>query len=261
MKIKTQQKRTQNHIRRLSAPNPLVLQPIAYYGKQMRASAWQKAVSEDENNDFMQVVDFGKEHIVDKVIQKNTPYHRLKKQEIRRDRLFDKNAKKQAKLQLKENKLQNSRTAAHSKPKRKFKKQKSTTIAQHLKDFFQDPLRSKIASKGKAVAAIVTLSLSSFCTLLFMILSAFSSLFSGSGYVMGTFPSQDYYLTQAEEYYTKLAWDLNEQILRINADHWKDALKELSVDTSEMKDKPDEFVWGNSGVFPYDPAYDFDSYK
>lgn len=261
LKIKTQQKRTQNHIRRLSAPNPLVLQPIAYYGKQMRASAWQKAVSEDENNDFMQVVDFGKEHIVDKVIQKNTPYHRLKKQEIRRDRLFDKNAKKQAKLQLKENKLQNSRTAAHSKPKRKFKKQKSTTIAQHLKDFFQDPLRSKIASKGKAVAAIVTLSLSSFCTLLFMILSAFSSLFSGSGYVMGTFPSQDYYLTQAEEYYTKLAWDLNEQILRINADHWKDALKELDVDTSGMKDKPNEFIWGNSSVLPYDPAYDFDIYK
>ena len=261
LRIKTQQKRTQNRIRRLSAPNPLVLQPIAYYGKQMRASAWQKAVSEDETNDFMQVVSFGKEHVVDKVIQKNTPYHRLKKQEIRRDRLFDKNAKKQAKLQLKENKLQNSRTAARSKSKQKFKKQKGKTIAQRAKDFLKKPLGTDKHLKCLAGVSIATLGVGSFVGLLFIVQSTFSSLFSGSGYVMGTFPSQDYYLTQAEEYYTKLAWDLNEQILRIDADHWKDALKELGVDTSGMKDKPDEFIWGNSSAFSYDPAYDFDSYK
>ena len=261
LKIKTQQKHAQNRIRRLSAPSPLILKPAAYYGRQLRASAWQKAVSEDENNDFMQVVKFGKEHITDKVIQKNTPYHRLRKQEISRDKLIDKHAKQQSKLQLKENKLHNTRNAARKKTKRKIKRSKKSTVTQHVKNFFKKMVGSTVRSKGIAAAAIVAVGVIVLTSLLLMVLSAFSSLFSGSGYVMGTFPSQDYYLTQAEEYYTKLAWDLNEQILRINADHWKDALKELGVDASGMKDKPDEFIWGNSSVYPYDPAYDFDRYK
>ena len=89
----------------------------------------------------------------------------------------------------------------------------------------------------------------------------FSSILSGGGFTLGTYAAQDYDLSEAEKYYTKLAWDLNEKVIRCGGDDWKKALKDLGVNTSGYKDKPDEYIWGNSVHFNYDAVYDFDVYK
>ena len=42
----------------------------------------------------------------------------------------------------------------------------------------------------------------------------FTSVISGGGFTLGTYAAQDYDLSEAEKYYTKLAYDMNEKILK-----------------------------------------------
>lgn len=93
------------------------------------------------------------------------------------------------------------------------------------------------------------------------IIMIFSSVISGGGFTLGTYAAQDYDLSEAEKYYTKLAWDLNESIVKIGTDDWKKGLKELGVNTSDYDDTPDTKIWGRSPQFDYDAVYDFDTYK
>lgn len=38
-------------------------------------------------------------------------------------------------------------------------------------------------------------------------------------------------------------------------------MNDFGVDISNMEDKPDTWIWGNSTKFNYDPIYDFDTFK
>ncbi len=94
------------------------------------------------------------------------------------------------------------------------------------------------------------------------ILMIFSSISSGGGFVLGTYNAQDYDLSEAEKYYTQLAWDMNQKILKVSDQNtWKTGLSELGADTSSMKDKPSEWKWGASSEYGWNPVYDFDNVK
>ena len=98
--------------------------------------------------------------------------------------------------------------------------------------------------------------------ILAFIIMIFTSIFSGSGFVLGTYAAQDYDLSEAEKYYTQLANDLNQKVINVGDDsNWKSGLSSLGADTSDMSDKPDNWYWGYSDNLPYTPAYDFDCYK
>lgn len=57
------------------------------------------------------------------------------------------------------------------------------------------------------------------------VIMIFSSILSGGGFTLGTYAAQDYDLSEAEKYYTELAWNFNEKILTVsNTDKWKDGL-------------------------------------
>ena len=94
------------------------------------------------------------------------------------------------------------------------------------------------------------------------ILMIFSSISSGGGFVLGTYNAQDYDLSEAEKYYTQLAWDMNQKILKVSDQNtWKTGFSELGADTSGMKDKPSEWKWGASSEYGWNPVYDFDNVK
>ena len=59
-----------------------------------------------------------------------------------------------------------------------------------------------------------------------------------------------------------LAYDLNEKILKVsNSDTWQSGLIDFGAVKKNIKDKPDNWYWGNSSVYNWDPVYDFDVYK
>ena len=55
---------------------------------------------------------------------------------------------------------------------------------------------------------------------------------------------------------------MNEKIRKVgDSSNWKDGLAELDEDTSGMSDTPDNWYWGRSSKYDWDPVYDFDCYK
>ncbi len=59
--------RNQKKITRNSRPGLLALKPASYSVKRMKASAWQKAVNEDQDNDVLHAIDSAKRRIVEPV--------------------------------------------------------------------------------------------------------------------------------------------------------------------------------------------------
>ncbi|HRR77324.1 MAG TPA: hypothetical protein P5191_11010 [Ruminococcus sp.] len=59
-KFRTKELRNQRKIVHLSDPGLLALKPATYTAGRMKASAWQKAVNEDRDNDFLHAIDSAK---------------------------------------------------------------------------------------------------------------------------------------------------------------------------------------------------------
>ena len=90
----------------------------------------------------------------------------------------------------------------------------------------------------------------------------FSSIVSGGGFTLGTYAAQDYDLSEAEKYYTELVYNFNQKILKVSdASDWKKGLVDFGAKKKELKDDPDNWYWGKSPVYDWDPVYDFDCYK
>ena len=60
----------QKKISRNSHPGLLALKPVSYSAKRMRASAWQKAVNEDQDNDVLHAIDSAKRRIAEPIKDK-----------------------------------------------------------------------------------------------------------------------------------------------------------------------------------------------
>ena len=78
----------QKKISRNSHPGLLALKPVSYSAKRMRASAWQKAVNEDQDNDVLHAIDSAKRRIAEPIKDKVSKPQRLQREEKKRETIF-----------------------------------------------------------------------------------------------------------------------------------------------------------------------------
>lgn len=264
-KFRVKEYRNQKKIAKLSKPGLLILKPATYSAGRMKASAWQKAVNVDQDNDFVHAIDSAKRRIAEPVAQKVSKPQRLHKKEKQRDLLSDKKSKSDKKLNRQESKLKekhDSYKKRKKKPKPKPKKKgvKDTISAalkaawKFVKNVYEIEVKKFFLSL--AIPVIVILLVFGIITMIF------SATSSHSGFTLGTYAAQDYDLSEAEKYYTELAYNLNQKIRKVSSSSdWKDGLEDFGADTGDLSDTPDEWFWGRSSVYDYDPVYDFDTYK
>ena len=266
-KFRTKELKNQTKIAKASKPGLLALKPAAYTAGRMKASAWQKAINEDQDNDFLHAVDSAKRRVAEPVAQKVSKPQRLQREEKKRDRLSDKKSKSNKKLNRQENRLNEKHDnfkkrkkkskPANSKNSKKAKNTLSAAVKAAAK--FVKNIYEKEVWKFIAMLALIVIVILLVIGIISMIFSATSS---HSGFTLGTYAAQDYDLSEAEKYYTELAYNLNQKIRKVS-DHseWKDGLVDFGANRRDLSDTPDEWVWGRSSVYDYDPVYDFDTYK
>ncbi|MBP1534674.1 MAG: copper-binding protein, partial [Ruminococcus sp.] len=147
------------------------------------------------------------------------------------------------------------------KPKPKKKKGAKDTISAALKaawKFVKNVYESEVKKffLCLAIPVIVILLVFGIITMLF------SATSSHSGFTLGTYAAQDYDLSEAEKYYTELAYNLNQKIRKVGSSaDWQSGLAAFGANTGDLSDTPDEWVWGRSSIYDFDPVYDFDTYK
>lgn len=116
-KFKVKELHIQRKIRKNASPGLLVFKPAKYSAGRMKASAWQKAVNEDQDNDVLHAIDSAKRRVAEPVKDKVSKPQRLQRQQKKRDRLSDEKAKSNKKLNKQENKL-NDRHDSYKKRKK-----------------------------------------------------------------------------------------------------------------------------------------------
>ena len=262
-KFRVKEFRNQKKISKLTRPGLLALKPVSYSAGRMKASAWQKAVNEDQDNDFLHAIDSAKRRVVEPAAQKVSKPQRLQKKEKQRDRLNDKKSKSNNRLNRQETRLKDKHDSykKRKKPKPKKKKGAKDTISAALKaawKFVKNVYESEVKKffLCLAIPVIVILLVFGIITMLF------SATSSHSGFTLGTYAAQDYDLSEAEKYYTELAYNLNQKIRKVGSSaDWQSGLAAFGANTGDLSDTPDEWVWGRSSVYDFDPVYDFDTYK
>ena len=262
-KFKKQDTKNQKKIARHSRSGLLVLKPVGYTAGRLKASAWQRAVNEDSDNDMLHAIDSVKRRVAEPTARHFSAQNKLSREQKKRDQIADKSGKSHNRLTQQEQKLkEKGKQQRHHKKKRpKPKKSGLDKLKDGIKEIFHFVKNVYVKEVGKFFAVIAVPLLIILLVFLF-ILSIFNGTASGGGFTLGTYAAQDYDLSEAEKYYTQLAYNMNEKIIKVgDASNWKKGLKELGADTSGMKDKPVEWYWGNSNIFSYDPNYDFDCYK
>ena len=262
-KFRVKEFHNQKKISKLTRPGLLALKPVSYSAGRMKASAWQKAVNEDQDNDFLHAIDSAKRRVVEPAAQKVSKPQRLQKKEKQRDRLNDKKSKSNNRLSRQESRLKEKHDSykKRKKPKPKKKKGAKDTISAALKaawKFVKNVYESEVKKffLCLAIPVIVILLVFAIFTMIF------SATSSHSGFTLGTYAAQDYDLSEAEKYYTELAYNLNQKIRKVgSSSDWKNGLVAFGANTGDLSDTPDEWVWGRSSVYDFDPVYDFDTYK
>ena len=262
-KFKKKELCNQRKIKRNASAGLLVLKPVSYSAKRMRASAWQKAVNEDQDNDVLHAIDSAKRRIAEPVVEKVKKPQRLQREQKKRDRLKDSESKSKNRLNRQENKLNEKHDKYKQKKKKRKPKNKQTKKSlsevfksawKFVKNVYEKEVKKFFATL--AVPVIIILLVFAF------IIMIFSSIASSSGFTLGTYAAQDYDLSEAEKYYTKLAYDMNEKIRKVgDSSDWKKGLVDFGAKKKDLKDDPDNWYWGKSSVYDWDPVYDFDCYK
>lgn len=221
------------------------------YRKELRAS-WNKLTTADDNNDFITAAD----KIYTLVRQhKKTPKEKLTQSKKKDARLNKKANKSQGKLKSQESRFKDKKYAKPNKNKKfkPFKNHKANNAVNSAARIFSKFTSKKFLFVFMPILLVIFLFIFQF--------QACSAIFSNSGFLIGTFPANDIDIAKAEKYYTKLAWDYNERVIKVGLrSNWKLALKEFGVNTSNYDDIPDQFIFGKSTVLPYDCNYDYDSY-
>ena len=261
-KYRVKELKKQKKIKTLSNPGLIVLKPAKYTAGRMKASAWQKAVNEDQDNDFVHAIDSAKRRIAEPAVQKVSKPQRLQKQEKKRDSLNDKRTKSENKLKREDSRLKEKHDSYKKRKKKpKPKKQTKKSISDIFKSAwkFVKNVYEKEVKKFFAAAAVPIIIILLVFAFIVMI---FSSAVSGGGFTLGTYAAQDYDLSEAEKYYTELAYNLNEKVRKVgDSSDWKKGLTDFGAKKKDLKDTPDNWYWGKSSVYDWDPVYDFDCYK
>jgi hypothetical protein len=249
-----------------SKPKSILRKSSEYGAKSLASSAHQKLLLADERNDMVKIADkvgTAGATLAIKKLKKLTPKSRFQA----RQKKIRKLEKKSSKLDRKTRKLdiREKTSGSKSSVKNSVNRYRQKRIAKKNKKINKKLTRLKMARGPAAIFASFGTSTMILLLVAMLILTivngALSAIFGNSGWVMGTYTAQDKYLSQAEEYYTKLAWEMNKKVLKVGTSDWKDGLNDFNVSTSKMEDDVDTWIWGRSSYFDYDPNYDFDCFK
>ena len=131
-KFRKKELQIQKSICQNSRPDLLILKPVKYSAKRMTASAWQKALNEDSDNDFLRVADSAKRRIVEPAVQKVSRPERLQRSQKSRDKTADKKLKSQQKLHHQENRLKNQQEQIRHRQRNHH----HVSFSERLKTFF-----------------------------------------------------------------------------------------------------------------------------
>ena len=128
-KFRKKEQAVKRKISKESKPSLLLLKPVSYSASRMKASAWQKAVNEDQDNDFFHAIDSAKRRIVELVVQQFSAPQRLQREQKKRDNVHDKKLKSDERLKKQDNRLKekhDSYKQRKRKPKPQNKQAKKT---------------------------------------------------------------------------------------------------------------------------------------
>ena len=263
-KFKVKELKNQRKIAKANNPGLLILKPATYTAGRMKASAWQKAVNEDQDNDMLHAVDSAKRRVAEPIKDKVSKPQRLHRQEKKRDGLSDKKLRSEKKLNKQENRLKNKHDSykkRKKKPKPKSGKKAKNSLANAVKKaikFVKNVCEKEVIKFFATIAIPILIILLVFA----FITMIFSSTSSGGSFLLGTYAAQDYDLSEAEKYYTELAYNFNQKILKVSdSENWKDGLADFGANKNDLKDTPNNWCWGKSSVYDWEPQYDFDCYK
>ena len=261
-KFKTAEMKNQQKIAKFSKQSLSAVNPVNYSVTRMTASAWQKAVNEDSDNDFMRAADEIKNRVVSPVAQNFTPQASLQREQKKRDKISDKKDKTHTRLIQQEQRLkERNQPRPQRRNRNRPRKSVGDKIKENVREIFHFVKNVYVKEVGAFFGTVAIMILALFLIFAFLMM-IFSSIVSGGGFTLGTYAAQDYDLSEAEKYYTQLAWKFNENLLLVgDSDNWKKGLKKFDVDTKNMKDKPDNWYFGKSEVYDWTPDYDFDIYK
>lgn len=257
--VKNQKRAKKAAKKQLKKTKPhLIMTPAKQQAKQLTASAWQKAVVTNSDNDFMQAADKitrGAEAVSQATKAVNTKL-RKKTEQIQKSRLNkQQNRLKKQNNSLKKNKrkhIKNNQKKVSQKAAKQVKKAAAKT-AKAVADF------TKFAFKLLGTLLVPILAI----LMCFVVISLiFTSCSGNSSYILGTYNAQDRYLAQAIEEYTRIAYEFNQNILKCgNSDEWKSGVEAFGEDTSGCDDTPNVYKFGRSDKFNAKPFYDFNEDK
>lgn len=244
-------------------PAPLVpvIVPSAFALKRFGRKGWEKTLTADQNNDFLQAADkisrgasavhSAAKPIKQKLYEKRTQTRQNKLQK-ERNRLTEK------KTDLKKNKRNNIKKNQKTVKNRAAEKAKAAAkkAARKTKKAVGDFAKFAIKLLGIFLAPIIGI-----IFIFAVVMMMFTGSSGNSSYVLGTYNAQDRYLSWACEHYTKIAYDFNEKLLKLKTDDWKSGLSDLGVNTDSYNSKPDKLHWGKSEKFTSKPNFDYDEDK
>ena len=260
--IKKQRKLARKEMKK-SKPLPLAalpLVPATSAAKQLSLKYARKAIETDPNNDFAQAAKAAERAAriagrgavsAKKLYQKvsGNPQNRLRKEQ---NRLSQKNAdlKKNKRKHIKKNQ-KTAKQKAGEKAKEAAKK-----LAEQAKKALGNFVRFAVRFLGILLVPIISLLL-----VFLIILMIFTGSAGNSSYILGTYNAEDRYISSAIEHYTKIAYDLNQNVMKCNSSDWKSALRNLGVQQSSLStydNNPNRWKFGRSQYLNYDVGYDFD---
>lgn len=185
--------KNQRKIKRNSKTGFLILKPAKYTANRMKASAWQKAVNEDSDNDFLHVADSAKRRIIEPVAQKISKPEKLHNSQKKCEKIADKNEKSNKKLNRQQNRLKEKHNV-HKKPEHRTK----SSFSDGLKKVFKF-IKNVYENEVKKFFAVIAVPILIILLIFMFIIMIFSSVISGGGFTLGTYTAQDYDLSQAEK--------------------------------------------------------------
>lgn len=184
----------------------------------------------------------------------------LQKQRQRAKKLQKQSGKREVKLHNRESKLMHKQKRKKNIPANKKKRRPGGhgTVGGWIASGLRSGGQAIKGLAGKVFVAVAPFVLLAGLLYVFVLPLLFVDSVGGrSSFVMGTYSALDSDLSEAAEYYTKLAYKANEAIIKCGTADWKDGLRYFGVSNSTLRsyrDDPDTFTFTDSG-------YDFDYWK
>ncbi len=144
----------------------------------MKASAWQKAVNEDQDNDFVHAIDSAKRRVAGPVKDKVSKSQRLQKQQKQRDHLNDSKTKSNNRLKKQDSRLNDKHD---NYKKRKKPKPKTGKKSKNAKDTVSAAVKAAfrfVKNVYESAVRKIFLCLSIIVLVILLVFAIFTMIFS-----------------------------------------------------------------------------------